>query len=83
MSNRRRARQRRPDLKAGARLALVLSARRDGCTCTNPLPVLNDLDLVGGFIVGDVVHLERSCPLFAAGPAAPHDLADLVVGDPS
>lgn len=78
MSNRRRARQRRPDLKAGARLALVLSARRDGCTCARPVPVLNDLDLAGGFIVGDVMHLERSCPLFSTGPAAPHQVADLV-----
>lgn len=79
MSNRRRARQRRPDLKAGARLALLLSARREGCTCPLPVPILRELDLTGeGTIVGDVVHTDSTCPLFGAGLAAPHRIADFI-----
>lgn len=86
MSNTRRARQPspKPDLRAGAKLGLLLSARREGCVCANPMVLLDDLDIPNGVIVGRVVHETRACPLFNAGPAAPQNLravvADLLDG---
>lgn len=75
MSNRRRPKRPKADERAGASLALLLSARRDGCICTAPVATLRDL--TGDYIVGDVTHFDPSCPLWAGGFAAPHRVSDL------
>lgn len=74
MSNRRRP-KRKIDKRAGAELVLLLSARRDGCICESPVARLQDMS--NEFIIGDVIHFDPACPLFAAGPAAPHKLEDI------